>query len=374
MIPSSIRYLVFSDVHFGHRINPTVSIAENLYKLIGPYRDQHLDIIFIAGDLFDRLIDNSMADNGEVHIWMCWLLRFCEENQIRLRVLEGTRSHDRGQSSQFETIYQIAQTNLDYRYIPYLYIEHMEDLDIHVLYVPDEWHEDPQVTFKQVQGLLAEQQLSQVDLAIMHGQFGYQLKLAPASIPRHQESDYLAIVRHYVHIGHVHVYSQFERIVAQGSVDRLAHGEEDPKGMVFAEIRKDGTREHHFIVNKNAMIFKTIRIKASELEESIAYLDRQIAKLPMGSAVRIQAKKNHPLYQVFGDLEIRYSQYRLSKKTTDQPDEEVYDTYIDTTHYQTFTISRENIRGLIADELTSNSKMTPVHLTCMQGIFESEQI
>jgi len=373
LIPSVVRYLVFSDVHFGHRINPTASIVDNIYRLVSQYQKQSLDIIFIAGDLFDRLIDNSMSDNREVHIWMCWLLRFCEENKIRLRVLEGTRSHDRGQSSQFETIHHIAQTSLDYRYIPYLHIEHMEDLGITVLYLPDEWNEDPKVTYRQVCSLMESSQLSQVDIAIMHGQFGYQLKQAPPTIPKHQESDYLSIVKYYIHIGHVHSYSQFEKIIAQGSIDRLAHGEEEPKGMVYAEIRKDGSKEHHFIVNKAAMVFKTIRVKPLELKDSIAYLDQRISKLPLGSAIRIQAKKDHPIFQVFSDLEIRYSQYRLSKKTTDQ-DEHIYETHIDSDAYQTFTISRDNIRSLITDILTANSKMTPAHFECMQKVFEAEEI
>lgn len=366
MLKPHIYYLVISDIHLGHRNNPTSSITENLKNVIGKFSNKPLDIIFIAGDLFDRLLDNSMPDTQEAHLWMCWLLRFCEEHNIKLRVLEGTRSHDRGQSSQFATIYHIAQTSLDYLYIPYLHIEKMEDLGISVLYVPDEWHEDTQETYKQVELLLQENSLRSVDIAIMHGQFGYQLPNAPMSVPRHKEEQYLQIVDHYIHIGHVHVYSQFERIIAQGSFDRLAHGEEDPKGFVYAEIRQDGSHEHHFIENKDALIFKTIKVRAMDLEASIAYLDKQISKYPIGSNIRIHAKKDHPVFMAFSDLEIRYAQYRLTKKTDDKEDDSLYSSKIIVqSDYQAFSITKENLNTLLTDSLATRKDLTPPHWVCI---------
>lgn len=372
MLPGSISYLILSDIHLGHNVNPAGRIIDNLKKLLNKYETIHLDIIFIAGDLFDKLVDNTMSENKDIQLWIFWLLCYCERKKTRLRVLEGTRSHDRGQSGQFETIYKISRTSIDYKYIPYLYIEYMSDLDIHILYVPDEWHENTSVTYKQALELMKKQNIEKVDLAIMHGQFHYQLRTNIQSIPKHREEDYLSIVRYYIHIGHVHTYSQFNRIVAQGSFDRLAHGEEEPKGMVYAIIRKDGSFEHHFIENKEAMVFKTIKVTEESLEKLLIYLDKRINKLPINSSVRLVAKKDSLAYKIFSDLEARYGLYRLTKKTTEQTNTESYISYIDNTEYQVFSITRENIAGLIRDEVVKSATMTQSHIDRMEEILTEE--
>lgn len=367
----SINYIVLSDVHLGHRQTPTEHIVTNLKTVISTFKGSKLDIIFIAGDLFDRLLDNSMDDVTYAQLWMCWLLRFCETHAIKLRVLEGTRSHDRGQSSQFSTVYSIADTRLDFKYIPYLSIETIEDLGISILYVPDEWHEDTSETYRQVQSLLEEHHLNEVDIAIMHGQFGYQLPLAPASVPRHIESDYLSIVKHYIHIGHVHVYSIFDRIIAQGSFDRLAHGEEAPKGLVYAEIRSDGSHSHDFIENTGAMIYKTIQVKKKTLEESIEYLDKQIPKLPIGSKVRLQADRAHPIFVSFHELEVKYVLYTLSKKTNDKADQPISVVDIQTDDYQVLSITKENLPMLLKEVLITDTSLTPPHWSVINQELEN---
>ena len=57
MIKEEIKYLVFSDVHFGHDKTPTEFIINNLNNLLSNYVDRKdIKAIFIAGDLFDRLL------------------------------------------------------------------------------------------------------------------------------------------------------------------------------------------------------------------------------------------------------------------------------------------------------------------------------
>lgn len=373
---SHISYVVVSDIHLGHRKNPTERITNNLKNTLLPLFEKGFQILFIAGDLFDRLLDNTMSDNTSAKLWIFWLLQQCEKHQVKLRVLEGTPSHDRKQSSEFDTIYHIASSSIDYKYIPYLYIEYIEDLNINVLYVPDEWHTDPQETFKQVKTLLKEKALDQVDIAIMHGQFGYQLKNVPDKIPRHQEDQYLGIVKYMVHIGHVHQYSQFERIIAQGSFDRLAHGEEDAKGLVWANIYKEGTFDHFFIENKHALIFKTILIKNQDYQTAIEELDKKISKYPEGSYIRIKAKKNHPLFLDFNKVELRYLRYYLSRQISDQKEEYKTLTNIDTGlfDYTAFAITKENIGQLLKEELQKESSFQPTHWTYFNKVLTDEGV
>lgn len=358
MMKSTINYIVFSDVHFGHRRTPTVFIIDNLKTTLEPLLNDDLDIVFIAGDLYDRLLDNSMPENIHVKLWIHWLLKRCARFNIKLRVLEGTPSHDRKQSTYIDVVKSISSIELDYQYINALSIEHDDDLGIDILYIPDEWHEDPNETLKQVKTLLKEKGLITVDLVIMHGQFAYQIPNAPASIPKHNEASYLDITKHYIHPGHVHKHSVFERIVAQGSFDRLAHGEEEPKGLIWASISSSGQHHWHFIENKNAFIYRTITVRARTIEDILSYLDKHILRYPAGSYIRIKAIKDHLVFSHFEDIKNRYIVYRLSKHGVEEDTPYlIIDSQADDLTHQCFSISSENIEQLMTESISSKTPL-----------------
>lgn len=346
------RYIAISDIHLGHRINPALRIIENMKTTIEPLAKRGLDAIFIVGDLFDRLLDNSMEANSDSYMFMTWMLKLCERYHIKLRVLEGTKSHDRYQSKYFEVLHKALQSQTDLKYIPYLHIEIMSDFDLSILYIPDEWRESTDQTYQEVLDLLKEHGLEQVDLAFMHGQFEYQLKNIPGHIPKHKEHNYLSIVRYYIHIGHIHIASEFERIVAQGSFDRLAHGEEGNKGFVYAVISPDDYR-YEFIVNHNAMVFKTLNITKKSLDEIIEDLDRILPRYPEGSCIRLKAKKTSPVFTDFDKIERRYWNYRITKKdpgATTKVMPILMET-VDMSAYQAFSITRENLATMLEDSI-----------------------
>jgi DNA repair exonuclease SbcCD nuclease subunit len=58
---TKLKYLVLSDIHLGSKNNTTAEIINNLDIFFKNYTQDgefsELDIIFIAGDLFDRLLD-----------------------------------------------------------------------------------------------------------------------------------------------------------------------------------------------------------------------------------------------------------------------------------------------------------------------------
>ena len=370
MMKSTIKYLVLSDVHLGHRRNPTSNILNNLKHTLSQLTATELDVVFIAGDLFDRLLDNSMSDVQDINIGIYWLLRWCSKHDVRLRVLEGTPSHDWKQSSHIQTIKEISGIELDYAYVPALHIEHMSDLNLHVLYVPDEWHESTDETFKQIQSLMVDKGIEQVDIAIMHGQFNYQLQHAPASIPRHCENSYLEITRHYIHIGHVHTHSVNERIIAQGSFDRLSHGEEEPKGLVWSEIRSNGTRQYHFIENTRAMVFKTIKLKGKTIDELFEYLDKRILKYPAGSFIRLKGSKDHIGFSYYDEIKKRYLLYQVSKQGEDIESTSIVDIG-DLDDYQSFSITPDNIESLLKDSITPKYTFTDQHWSFMNSTMET---
>lgn len=358
MNKNQINYLVLSDIHLGHRKNPTTEIIANLNLFFSQCDLRDLDAIFLAGDVFDRLLEFPSPEISEILLWYHSLLCLCAKNNIILRVLEGTPSHDWKQS---KPCIDVSKINLpvNAKYVDTLYVEFIESLGISVLYVPDEWTADPNDTYQQVLQLLKDNDLHQVDIAIMHGCFNYQL---PGMIraPKHNEVNYLDIVKHYVHIGHIHTFSVYERIIAQGSFDRLAHGEEEPKGAVYVSLFKDKPAEFYFIENKSAKIFKTLEIRSRTLENAIKYIETNTANLPINSHIRLKAKKDHPVFLAFKEIELKFADFFITKLSDTETDVTPY-TLIDEIavddDYTPITITRDNIANMLLDIVQSKYQL-----------------
>jgi DNA repair exonuclease SbcCD nuclease subunit len=303
-----MKYCVVSDIHLGHKNTPTVHIVKNLIRFICTDDNQDLDVIFIAGDVFDRLLDlNAESVHGCLHFFNT-IIRYCFNNQIKLRVLEGTPSHDWQQCKTLVRINELKNNKCDLKYFTVLDIEYMEDLKLHVLYIPDEWVNDHVVLEKEIAAKLQEHNLTKVDVAILHGQFEYQVLGKPYKGFFFQEQYFLNIVKGYIHVGHYHTHSYYDRIVAQGSFDRLVHGEEGDKGYVKVVV---GTKpSYQFIVNTNAYIYKTIRVTSRTTLDS---LDRVIHKLPRHSHVRLSVDPSSEFNMGFDELKVRYPDYYLKK-------------------------------------------------------------
>ena len=348
-----INIACISDLHLGNKRNKTSDIIRNLVKAF-PNNDEtsKLDIIFLAGDVFDRLLDYPDDDAMDINIWIYEFLTTCSKFDIIVRILEGTPSHDRFQSQAFLNVSYIAKLPVDLKYVKTLSIEYIDKLDINVLYVPDEWEITTDKTLDQVKDLLQTKCLQKVDFAIMHGSFDYQIPLHLKKIPKHDSKEYLNIVKHYIFIGHIHNFTFNDRIIAQGSFDRLTHGEEGPKGHVRAIIKND-EREFFFIENKNARIYKTFKCYALNLEETLIYLRQAVGFLPDNSCVRVEADKEHIIFSNMNELVSMYPTITWTKlQKSEDIDEEIIDSDLDDDYTQ-ITINKENIETLLMYRITS---------------------
>lgn len=371
----TFKYLVISDVHLGHPRNKTQDILSNLNKLFDYFnKDLGLNAIFIAGDFFDTLLDNHTAEYHEIVLWIHRLISYCSRKNIKLRVLEGTPSHDWNQCKMFQTVVDITKLNIDFKYISTIQIEFLEDIGLYILYVPDEAMECSQLTKDYVKDLLVDKNINKVDIAIMHGMFGYQM-MNVQTPQSHDEHFYNDIVNYYIHIGHIHTHSKYNKIIAQGSFDRLSHNEEEPKGVVIADVDiATKSCSWKFIENKTAKIFKTINItKNYDLEQAINKLDKQINALPEFSFVRIKAPKDHVVYQAFEELKKRYINYTLSKKSDDDHSDSgqlLDDITVVMTDYDVITINKENICELLINNISNNEIDTNKLFTMINSIAE----
>lgn len=342
-----LKILEFSDVHLGHNKCPTLHIVENLTKNIINFPNLgDVDIIFIAGDFFDRLLTLPDPDVDIIKFWINKLLYRCKELDIVLRVLEGTPSHDWKQSKQFANIDKMASMGCDVKFVETLCIETIDKFGIDVLYVPDEWRPENDDTWIEVKNLLNEKGIDSVDFAVMHGSFTYQLP-PHVRAPIHDEERYLSIVRGLVFIGHIHKHSTYERIISAGSFDRLAHNEEEDKGFVLAEVSKGYDYKVQFHVNEEALTFKTIKCGDMDLDTNLIRIGEIVSKLRPGSHVRISADETNPILTNIDELRKSYPLIHFtSKKEKDK--EKIKEVLLDfEVKYEPINITSSNIKELL---------------------------
>lgn len=349
------NYLVLSDIHLGHNVNKTENIIENLKKFFVEYAKflKNLNAIFLAGDVFDKLLISSSNEFLLINRWLTELLLYCKKYNIMLRVLEGTHSHDWNQAKVITSIIERLELDLDYKYIDDIVIEKNTKYDITILYVPDDYNPDAKITYNVVKEKLKENLINEVDIAIMHGQFHYQLP-GITLLSSHTEENYINIVKYFINIGHIHTFSINGKIIAQGSFDRLAHNEEEPKGGILVNIDTEKENSFKFLTNKHAMIFKTININNLTIDELIKLLDTEVKKIPNNSSVRLLGNIDQLNLE---QLRKRYSNIniKLDKK---QEKENKTKLIEDKIIIDGFSITKDNIKQLLLKELEKHDLTT----------------
>lgn len=350
------------DVHLGHPNTPTKHIADNVLRMAKERMEEGIDVFFLCGDVFDRLLRLGSEDSLEAIFFAIELLKLCVIYNVKLRVLRGTPSHDWEQSAMFTVLNASSGIGADIKYIRDLHVEYIGDLT--VLYVPDEWNETSEKTLAQAKNLIKETGRSQVDIAIMHGQFEFQLpEIVKAQ--KHSSAEYRKLVRGPILINHVHKHNSFKNIIAPGSPDRLVHGEEDAKGIVsFVYDSDTGKYKWKFHKNHNAKIYKTIYCGDMDVDQALQLIDETVAKLPKFSAIRISARKKDPILFNLDAVALMYIHYEFSKhvqKEDDAPDNEIVIAG-EEDEYTPITITPDNIKDLLVERCRSSFTETELAL------------
>lgn len=360
MTPTDGRPLnlaVISDIHLGHSRVPTQHILKNLYEAFpNDETTASIDLLIIAGDLFDQLLTLPEDQVLAIKLWICHMLRLAKRHDFLIRVLHGTPSHDRDQPRLFPELNEMTGINADCKYFNTLDIEYIDRYQIHLLYIPDEWRHDPEDTWYDVQNALSQHQLTQVDYAIMHGLFEYQLP-HHVSLPCHRTERYLNITRRYVFIGHHHTHSHYQnRIFSQGSFDRLCHGEEHEKGYLrvtdygLPDFSKNSIR---FIPNKNAMVFKTISLVGLSEEDIHQTIREAIERHPPPAFFRVLIEPQSPWMGIVQSY-IKANPYQWNLKTI-SPEGGLNRALEFKNHHTTVHLSPTNFIPWLKDRLMGQS-------------------
>lgn len=337
---------------------------------MGPRVDlTYIDSIMLAGDVFDSICLLPDNNASEAQLWIGGLLERCWRYNVVLFVLEGTPGHDRGQSKLFETLNGLRPPDkrAELHYIEDLRI--VKSMGMNILFVPDEYRSDPMDTWECVLEELSRHGLEQVDMAIMHGFFDYQVP-AGLTLPCHDSTNYQNIVKHFISINHWHIHSSFGKIIAPGSPERLRHGEEGAKGIVKCEIHLDdpSLSKATFVESKNTTFFKKIRVQGITLEQASDHVLEQIADCEPGSHFRVDSAEIEGMSGVVSAFKRKYPMFiwdfkQVKAKKTDV---DVADELLNSTEYNTYVINESNIQDLLITEL---NKMDIPDLTPILDLF-----
>lgn len=349
-----------SDFHLGANSVPTEQIVDGLNRLITNrplFKD--IDLAIFAGDVFDRLLPHPSMEAIRSREWMDDTTKLAAEENVILGILEGTPMHDWRQSRYFlET--NVAMGNIaDIRYADVVRVEYIAPLGIHVLWVPDEAHPNCALTKIAVEKALLEAGVTEVDITVLHGQFRHQFPshLHDTGIDFHDTEFYDRITRHFVFIGHIHHHSIYKKFVSHGSIERLHHGYESPKGVVRFTLDLDNPKKSKcwFVENTSAKIFKTIKITGEDLNYEADNVRIAVANLPLGSAVRLEAMAEHPIHNLLSGFKREFPHFSWSSKYSKVKKIEKTRDLTERARRQRISIRRENLKALIEPKLDVHS-------------------
>ena len=317
MLSKHLRILNISDIHLGHNNTKTEFIINNIYSFFTDYKKvlRGLDVIIISGDIFDRLLPNNSKEYNLIIEWLSNLSKYCTANGIKLRILEGTPSHDFKQLRSFNTILSKLHIDVDFKYFDKITIENIKEYNMNILYIPDEANETAEDTYIEVQNLMKESKLSKVDLIVMHGQFHYHLPAHNTPVS-HIEENYLKLTDNYILCGHIHKHSTYDRILTPGSMDRLAQNEEERKGGLLISLN-NGVNEYVFLENTKAKRYKTLKYNVETIDnvmEDIASL-----RLPDDSYLRIKISKKSNLKNNTDIVKRRFKHLNIKIEYNEEP-------------------------------------------------------
>jgi len=326
---NKINMFIISDIHLGHNINNATDMIQNLYLFLEKH-EQHLNktnVFIIPGDTYDRLLNANSKDYVEIIKFLTYLVKFCASKNIKLRILEGTPSHDMRQLKVLYTIIQDLNINVDFKYIDTLSIEHMDDLDIDILYLPDEWKSNPKAIWEDIERVLKEHNKKKVDIVVMHGGFKYQIPM----LAEHMHDENLFVNLTYggpVISGHIHNRSAYKNIIIPGSFDRLTFNDEDEEkgGLLIIYDKKEKTFNFKYLNNKYALLFKTFDLRKTTLKNVI----KKLKNIKQNKAhIRFIVKKEENLIDSLLDIEAMFPKFRFIIKTVKNDNDVINDNILE---------------------------------------------
>lgn len=256
-----------SDIHIGSHNTKRIEKELNsvfLAEVIKNKKD--LDLIVIVGDYFDKEISFDEADGVLALSFLTNLISICKTNDILLRMVRGTLSHDLNQLNNFKVLqndtFKIID-NIELETLFEIEDEEGETTPVNALYVPEAYPKNSEEYFSELEAIMEEG----VDLLFLHGTFDFTafegekimsekpIKTAPIF----KKERFEELIQGAAICGHIHAPIKSGNIYYCNSFSRSSFGEDKPKGFLRFEIDTDSWETKVIrIENKLAPVYKTI--------------------------------------------------------------------------------------------------------------------
>ena len=250
--------VMIADIHFGAL--PVERLYNELEIFLDFIEKKSLDFIVILGDWFDKKINLNSKDAKYSTVFFERICQICIDNDIKLRIIQGTESHD---NSQLEVLEILAKNKpVDFKVF---YEVEEEELfpNFNVLYVPEEYINSIDEKYgkymnKKYDMIFGHGMIQEVKFAALIQSSETTMKKAPIF-----KSKMLCDMCYGpIFFGHIHTKDIFnDRLYYVGSYSRWKFGEEEDKGFYYVKYENDTKEfEAKFIVNDKAMKYDTIEI------------------------------------------------------------------------------------------------------------------
>lgn len=346
--------LEMGDIHVNHPFVSHLTTIELISDiLLNPRVLEKHHRIYLAGDFYDHGMEYTDVDKViDIEKFQKRFLTECAKYDVQVRILRGTKSHDREQAQYFLKINEQCEIGCDLKYFDKLTVDIDERYGDSTLYIPDQLNIDASKTLKEAVTEMARLGLTMVDFGCMHGSMRYQMpEHMRMNQDLHDESQYEKIIRYVNFIGHHHNSSNYGKTYCAGSPQRLRFGEEEDKGYLTAEVRKSGANVV-FNVLKDAMPLITKDCAGLESEEVKEILDELIGKHPDHLGVRLTGNASDPAAAVIRFYQEEYPYLFFKFETKGQKDKKQLPTIeVFNTVEHMATLTSENIAELLIDRV-----------------------
>lgn len=286
-----LKVIAVGDLHFGHpRVN-----AENLYTKLTKHLYPELkdcQLAIVTGDTYDQLLSVNSKAHKYAMMFIKDLFRASDHTGMQIHILHGTFTHDRDQLGVFSSL---AYRHTRFEIVDSITCKEITDLrfndtvfpqNLRIGYIPDNLpYKYSTDVVQRLKNVMTCQGWTTLDMLIGHGAFAHTFPPDTTHKPTClYDLDQFSMVKGPIIMGHIHTPSKRMNCYYCGSFERMSHGEEEDKGFyVFTRTSSPNSWKSRFVVNTDAIPFRTIEPVGRDTPEIVRNFTEQVKQLlPQG--------------------------------------------------------------------------------------------
>lgn len=375
-----------TDPHLGFPHVASKHVYNNLVDYLYPHLLKAKLLIF-GGDTFHTLLDFNHPAAKFVISFLNDLFSISHTNNLPIRFLRGTYTHDRNQVALINDIAnQQSNKGHDVKCYSTLSLDFEKSLNLRILYIPDDLgYASSNDCITDTYKLLNDYKWENVDMVVGHGYFKHVLPPGMPHMPActFDMSQFTNICTKCVLFGHVHTPSISNvnslPVIYGGSFERMNHGEEESKGFITIDTSTDKWK-YTFVENKNTILFKTYISDIQIVDDIIIDFKQWIAKqnLSIVNPNHIRVKHNSlEIRQLLGKIiKAEYPEYQVKYSHLSTTSTDVQQLPIETLQMEKIelvTPTELNIVDLINDHI-SNIQQTNLAIKDIRYIWDLKEL